>query len=115
MNCIINTMESVTRELEKTLKGKTFVYKSKYGRTKGIVESVHAISTFILDEDSEKKISYRVNHSVKGDKTMEKPELKDTEFYMASRPDFRIVSTKGVTYDFNECFFIEELEDEGGF
>jgi hypothetical protein len=108
-------METVIKELENLLKGKTFVYKSKYGRTQGVVESVHAMSTFILDEDSEKKLSYRVNHSVKGDKTMEKPELKGTSFYMASRPDFRIVSTNGITYDYTECFFITNEEDEGSF
>ena len=86
--------------------GKDFIYKSKYGRTKGVVKRIYSSEIFILDEDAEKMVKYRVNHSPKGDGTMEKPELKGEERYMALQPQFHIESTKGVHYKFSECYFI---------
>jgi hypothetical protein len=109
-------MEKIVKEFNKLFKGREFVYKSKYGRTRGIiVDSIYVTETFILDEDSEKTLGYRIDHSVKGTKTMEKPEQKGTEFYMASRPEFMIRSTKGNIYKLDECFFINNKEDEGSF
>jgi len=61
-----------------------------------------------MDEDREMSLLYHVNHSVKGDGKMEKPELKGTEKYMAFQPTFKIKSTNGVMYDLDECYFIEE-------
>lgn len=98
-------MDIITDVFNKIYVGKEFIYKSKYGRTKGIVKRVYRTENFIVDEDSEKKILYKVNHSPKGDGTMEKPELKGDDYYMASRPELHIESTNGVHYEFNECFF----------
>lgn len=86
--------------------GRDFIYKSKYGRTRGVVKNIYISMTFIMDEDSEKKIAYSVDHSMKGTKTMEKPELTGVEKYMAFRPEFNIESTNGVHYKLSECYFI---------
>lgn len=87
--------------------GKEFIYKSKYGsRTKGVVEKIFLSETLLVDEDTEKKLLYRVNHSRKGDGTMEKPELKGVEKFYAIQPIFHIESTNGVTYKLDECYFI---------
>jgi hypothetical protein len=87
--------------------GKEFIYKSKYGsRTKGVVEKIFSSETLLVDEDTEKKLLYRVNHSRKGDGTMEKPELKGVEKFYAIQPIFHIESTNGVTYKLDECYFI---------
>ena len=87
--------------------GKEFIYKSKYGsRTKGVVEKIFSSETLLFDEDTEKRLLYRVNHSRKGDGTMEKPELKGVEKFYAIQPVFHIESTNGVTYKLDECYFI---------
>lgn len=99
-------MEKFVKELNNEFKGRTFIYKSKYGRTKGIVENIFASDTILLDEDTENRLAYLFNHSVKGDKTMERPESKGTEEYTASRPEFHVRSTNGIIYGFNECYFI---------
>lgn len=100
-------MEGLREILNKIYKGKEFVRKGKYGRVKGIVESVMVQQSFIFDEDTQKKLLYKVNHSVKGDKTMEKPTLEGEEFYTAYQPKFIIVSTNGVHYDFEECYLLD--------
>ena len=54
-----------------------------------------------------------MDHSVKGSKTMEKPEPKKNIQYMAFQPTFHIESTNGVFYDLKECYFLENnLEDK---
>ena len=86
--------------------GRGFVYKSKYGRTNGIVKRISAQQSFIFDEDTENSIKYVVDHSVKGTKTMEKPETKDEIQYIAFQPTFQIESTNGIFYDLKECYFL---------
>jgi hypothetical protein len=103
-------MEELIKELNNIYRGCEFVRKSKYGRVKGVVGSVFITQEFIMDEDSEKKIIFHVNHSPKGDKTMEKPKLKGEEIYMAFKPKFHVESTKGVVYDFEECYFLNVEE-----
>ena len=100
-------MDPIVEAFNQMYAGKQFVYKSKYGRVIGVVESIYTSGSFILDEDSENILVYKVNHSVKGDKTMEKPEPKKTFKYMATQPNFHIRSTNGVTYDLKDCYFID--------
>jgi hypothetical protein len=101
-----NNMERIRIAMNKTFAGKEFVYKSKYGRTRGIAEEIHLQETFIMDEDSEKSLAYFANQA-KGRGDMEKPELKGEERYMAFQPKFQIKSTNGIFYDLEDCFFIE--------
>ena len=100
-------MDPIVEAFNKMYAGKEFVYKSKYGRVLGVVDNIYTSTSFILDEESENMLMYRVNHSVKGDKTMEKPEPKKTIKYMATQPNFHIRSTNGVTYDLKDCYFID--------
>ena len=100
-------MERIRIAMNNTFAGKEFVYKSKYGRTRGIVEEITLQENFIMDEDSEKSLVYFANHA-KGRGDMEKPELKGEEKYMAFQPTFHIRSTNGVFYDLKDCFFLEK-------
>ncbi len=102
-------MDIITKAYSDVYVGKEFIYISKYGRAKGVVKRVFRTENFILDEDSEKKILYKVNHSQKGDGTMEKPKLKGEDHYMASRPELHIESTNGVFYKFEECYFLNNI------
>ncbi len=86
--------------------GREFIYKSKYGRTRCVVKRIYSSITSLMDEDSELKLKYVVNHSPKGNKTMDKPELKGVEYYIATQPIFHVESTKGVHYNFVDCYFI---------
>ena len=100
-------MEKILEVLNEVYVGKEFIYKSKYGsRTKGVVEKIFSSDTLLFDEDTEKRLLYRVNHSPKGDGTMEKPELKGVEKFYAIQPVYHIESTNGVSYKFDECYFI---------
>ncbi len=100
-------MERIRIAMNNTFAGKEFVYKSKYGRTRGIVEEIILQESFIMDEDSEKSLVYFANHA-KGRGDMEKPVLKGEEKYMAFQPKFQIKSTNGVFYDLEDCFFLEK-------
>ena len=100
-------MERIRIAMNETYSGKEFVYKSKYGRTRGIVAEITLQENFIMDEDSEKTLVYFANHA-KGRGDMEKPESKGGERYMASQPKFQIKSTNGVFYDLEDCFFLEK-------
>lgn len=85
--------------------GKDFIYKSKYGRTKGVVKQIYSSGELLIDEDSEMILKYRLDHSPKGTGTMDKPELKGVDKYIATQPIFHVESTKGVHYKFTDCYF----------
>ncbi len=104
-------MERIRIALNNTYAGKEFIYKSKYGRTKGVVDEIILQTTFIMDEDREKALIYGVNQ-VKGRGDMKKPEIKGEVSYMAFQPTFHIKSTKGIIYDLTDCYFIETEEKE---
>lgn len=99
-------MDNIEKAFNEVYTGKEFIYKSKYGRTRCVAKRIYRSETFIVDEDAEKMVKYRVNHSPKGDGTMEKPDLKGEERYMAFQPQFHVESTNGVHYKFTECYFI---------
>jgi hypothetical protein len=101
-----NNMDRIGKALNNTYVGKEFIYKSKYGRTRGIVQEFIVNESFIMDEDSENALAYLANHK-KGRGDMEKPERKSSVRYMAFQPTFHIRSTNGVIYDLKDCFFIE--------
>jgi hypothetical protein len=87
-------------------KGKEFVYDGKYGRVFGVVDSIFVSQTMMFDENREKLLIYKVDHSVKGTQTIEKPELKEMKEFVATRMEFQIRSTKGVLYEFDKCYII---------
>lgn len=105
-------MEKLRVVLNNLYSGCEFIRKSKYGRVKGVAESIIVSDSFIFDEDSENKFKYMIDHSVKGSKTMEEPKLTGEEPYTASQPKFHVRSTNGIIYDFNECYFINEEKSE---
>jgi hypothetical protein len=87
--------------------GREFIYRSKYGRTRGVVKEITLQQNFIMNEDRENAMLYLVNKA-KGRGDMKKPEMKGEEPYMAYQPVFQIISTKGIVYDLVDCFFIED-------
>jgi hypothetical protein len=107
-------MDTIEKSFNDLYVGKEFIYKSKYGRTKGIVKSIKVNQSFIFDEDTQNSLAYVVDHSVKGTKTMEKPVLKGEERYMAFQPQIIIESTNGILYELKDCYFKleKDLEDE---
>jgi hypothetical protein len=104
-------METIQTSFNDLYVGKEFIYKSKYGRTKGIVKSIKVNQSFIFDEDTQNSLRYIADHSVKGTKKMEKPVLIGEERYMAFQPQIIIESTNGIFYDLKECYFIKNLSD----
>jgi hypothetical protein len=60
----------------------------------------------MVDENREKLLRYKLDHSVKGTQTMEKPELKEVKGFVATRMEFQIRSTKGSLYEFDKCYII---------
>jgi len=110
---MLENLNMIINAFNETYVGRGFIYKSKYGRTNGVVKSISIQQSFIFDEDTENSLKYFVDHSVKGSKTMEKPEPKKDIQYMAFQPTFHIESTNGVFYDLKECYFLENnLEDK---
>jgi len=81
--------------------GREFIYKSKYGHVKGIVESIRGSNSFIFNEDIETLLA-----RLKTKQPSEKPTTQNKIEYIAYQPQFMVVSTKGVIYEFKECFFI---------
>lgn len=108
-------METIQTSFNDLYVGKEFIYKSKYGRTKGIVKSVKVNKSFIFDEDTQNSLSYIADHSVKGTKTLEKPVLSGEKRYIALQPQILIESTNGVIYELKDCYFLTEDENKFGF
>ena len=96
----------ITDSFNELYKGKEFVYNGKYGRVFGVVDSVFSSDIIMLDENRSKLLSYKIDHSVKGTQTMEKPELKEMREFFATRTEFKIRSTNGVLYEFDKCYII---------
>ena len=84
-----------------------FIYKSKYGQVKGIVESIRGSNSFIFNEGIEKLLV-----RLKTKQPSEKPTTQNKIEYIAYQPQFMVVSTKGVIYEFKECFFIIEENEQ---
>lgn len=96
--------------LNERLKGKSFVYRSKYGgETFGEIECVIVSSAMTWDKASTTNFTNRLDWMKRfnrKDKTP--PELVPiTNYYRASRPTINIRSTKGISYQFDEIFIIE--------
>lgn len=108
-------METIQTSFNDLYVGKEFIYKSKYGRTKGIVKSIKVNQSFIFDEDTQNSLTYVADHSVKGTKTMEKPVPNGEERYIAIQPQIIIESTNGILYDLIDCYFLSENENKFGF
>lgn len=87
--------------------GREFVYRSKYGHVKGIVESIRGNNSFIFDEDTEELLA-----RLKTKQPSKKPTTQNKIEYIAYQPQFMVVSTRGVIYEFKECFFIIEENEQ---
>jgi hypothetical protein len=87
--------------------GREFVYRSKYGQVKGIVESIRGNNSFIFDEDTE-KLLIRLKTKQEIGKSLTQNKIE----YIAYQPQFMVVSTRGVIYEFKECFFIIEENEQ---
>lgn len=97
-------IQNIIKSLTDLYKGKEFVRLSKYGwRVHGTVDRIDALDTFIMDEEST-KILISLKDKPTSDPDQERTQLK----YTASRPKFQVISTNGIHYNFDECYFINE-------
>lgn len=108
-------MDTIEKTFNDLYVGREFIYKSKYGRTKGIVKSIKVNQSFIFDEGTQNSLAYIADHSVKGTKTMEKPVPNNEERYIAIQPQINIESTNGILYELKDCYFLSENENKFGF
>lgn len=103
-------MEEILELMNKHYVGKTFIYKSKYGGvTEGICSKVVATNTFTTNEtviDVLKGFEKGVDtfKTIKNKVTKELVDKKEDLFF-ASRVEYSILSTKGITYDMTEIYF----------
>ena len=87
--------------LNEKLKGKRFIYRSKYGgETFGVIDWVGVSQSITWDSDRLKTFNRK-------DKIKPEP-IPVTNPYSAYRPQIRIKSTTGVTYEFDEIFIIKD-------
>lgn len=86
----------------KIYKDKEFIRVSKYGRTNGICQQLKIHFNIIFDKNFQNEIIY-----IKSQNKQSLPPLNDDgERYITSKPKINIISTTGVVYDFEECYFI---------
>lgn len=96
----------------KTLVGKEFVYKSKYGSTTfGTVERVMITHHFATDDESGRQ--FKVAIGSKSPKVQLEPSdyqpIQVDRIWHGESPGITIMSTKGITYDLkeDEIYFID--------
>jgi hypothetical protein len=100
-------MDKILNAYQSDLIGKEFIYLSKYGsETRGIIENIHITHTMNSDINLNNAMQYLVDQSVKGSKTMEKPEKVDVPKWIGYRPEISIISTTGNVYNINEIYII---------
>ena len=104
-----NLTTAMTNLLNEQLKGKKFVYRSKYGgETFGEIETCFVSNAITWDADT--LINFQANldwiktHSRKGKIKPEPIPVKNP--YSAYNPKIRITSTTGIGYDFDEIFIL---------
>lgn len=85
--------------------GKKFIYKSKYGCVEGIVDTVFVNNAFGLDSETEEFLIYLKNKKQGVSPISDAPTFNGIK-YMGQRPEFYIKSTNGISYGFNEIYFI---------
>lgn len=102
-------MGKVLDALNEVYAGREFMYKSKYGGfTKCVCESIVSSYNVQMDEDTTNVLKYHIDHSVKGTKTMDLPEMKGTPKWIAANEVFSVISTVGNVYEWDECYFLGE-------
>lgn len=98
-------IQNIIKSLTDLYKGKEFVRVSKYGRVHGIVDRIDTIDVFIMDEDTTKALISLKDKTTSINPNQEKTQLK----YTASRPKFQVISTNGIRYNFDDCYFINKI------
>ena len=97
--------------LNEKLKGKRFIYRSKYGgETFGVIDCVGVSQSITWDPDTSKNFKANLDWvKTYNRKDKIKPEpIPVTNPYSAYRPQIRIKSTTGVPYEFDEIFIIKD-------
>ena len=98
-------MEELIIAFNNIYSGKKFVYKSKYGEVQGTVDTVYINLAFGLDSGTEDFLKFLKNKKQGINCTSDAPTYNGIK-YMGQRPEFYIKSTNGISYGFNEIFFI---------
>ena len=106
-----NLTNDMTDLLNQHLKGKEFLYRSKYGgETFGEIESCFVCNSVTWDQDTSKNFKANLDwvktHNRK-DKIKPEP-IPVTNPYSAYRPQIRIMSTTGIGYTIDEIFILND-------
>jgi len=105
--------QEILNLLNEEYQGKTFIYKSKYGgHTEIICERVYMMHSVIFDDATTEKLG-RMIKKRKGMVSAYKVrlEIKEEASWRAELAELFIHSTKGQTYDFNECYLLMNKEE----
>lgn len=96
-------MEEILKSMNNYYKGKTFIYKSKYGGvTEGVCKKVISVMEFTTNES--------IIDALKGFDTFDSVSEKirttlTEEVYFANRIEYIVVSDKGIQYKLTEIYF----------
>jgi len=104
--------DPILEAYRKTLVGKEFVYKSKYGSTTfGTVEQVILTHHCTMDDESGRR--FKVAIASKSPKVQLEPSdhqpIEVERIWRGESPGITIISTKGIAYDLkeDEIYFID--------
>lgn len=105
-----NLTNDMTDLLNQHLKGKKFVYRSKYGgETFGEIESCFVFNSMTWDVATSKNFTANLKWIKTRNRKGEKPEpIPVTNPYSAYRPQIRIKSTTGIGYTIDEIFILND-------
>ena len=100
--------EDLQLVLNEQLKGKQFVYKSKYGgETFGNIGSVIVTLVFTWDNATTQNFHNSLDSKKYHNRDKVQPEpIPVTNPYVAYRPIIRIKSTSNITYEMDEIFIL---------
>jgi hypothetical protein len=91
--------------LNKEYIGKTFIYVSKYGgETEIICDKIDSSVTVKFDKKTELKLKALLDQKSGIAVNKSKEVIENSDKYTASKAKLHITSTKGVVYDYNECY-----------
>jgi hypothetical protein len=105
--------QEILNLLNEEYQGKTFIYQSKYGGyTEIICERVYMMHSVIFDDATTEKLGRMIKKSkgipvdIRGS-----IKVKEEASWRAELPELFIHSTKGQTYDFNECYLLMRKDE----
>jgi len=89
--------------------GKEFIYVSKYGgRLRLRCKEVSVQESILLDPESEEFLKWRIDKSPKGTGKMEKPQVTDSDKYIARRTNRYFITEEGNSYEEEFCYIIDK-------